>query len=98
LQRKWGGALALVYVASGRFEDGCQLIEKSFEVDPSDSRTLGHLAFIYGLMDNKTKAAEFLARYLEIRPEVKTADDYANIMPAFIKDKTRAGMLAAGMN
>ena len=98
LQRKWGRALALVYVASGNLKDGCQLIEKSFEGDSSDSRTLGHLAFIYGLMDNKTKAAEFLARYLEMRPEVKTADDYANIMPAFIQDKTRAGMRAAGMN
>ena len=84
-------------MANGQLEEASKIVLYQLELSAADSRPLGWSAFIYGLLGNKEKASDYLQKYLQLRPEIATADDYAKIMPDFLKNQVLKGMRVAGL-
>ena len=97
MKKLWGGALLFGYVANGQLEEASKVMVYQLELNSTDSRPLGWSAFIYGLLGNKEKASDYLQKYLQLRPEIATADDYAKVMPEFLKKQALEGMPVAGL-
>ena len=70
--------LFLSYLGLGEYEKAFEAMEKTIQHYPDRGSVLGIRAAILGHLERETEAKAALDRYLELRPNLKTRDDYRN--------------------
>ena len=68
---------------SKKFKEALEYIEKNLSLVPNRGNWIGFRASILGHLGKVDEAAKELNRYLEMRPNLKTTEDYCNI---FVKN------------
>ena len=70
-------------IGQKKFEEALEYIEKNLSLVPNRGNWIGFRASILGHLGKVDEAAKELNRYLEMRPNLKTTEDYRNI---FVKN------------
>ena len=92
--------LFLSYLGQGEYEKASQAMEKTIQHYPDRGSVLGIRAAILGHLEGSSEAKAALDRYLELRPNLKTRDDYRNsFLPnSVLADPIIEGLVKAGWN
>ncbi|MFL2807229.1 MAG: tetratricopeptide repeat protein [Paracoccaceae bacterium] len=95
-KRNYEGFLVLLYIALKDWDNALNWCDVLNERDPH-SRFLGWRAAILAMKGNTDEAKEYLLKYQNERPEVKTTSDYEKVAPTIIKDILLEGLKKAGL-
>ena len=95
-RRNYEGFLVLLYIALNDWDNALNWCDVLNERDPH-SRFLGWRAAILAMKGNIDEAKEYLLKFQDERPEVKTASDYEKVAPTIIKDVLLEGLKKAGL-
>ena len=90
--------LFLSYLGLGEYEKAFEAMEKTIQHYPDRGSVLGIRAAILGHLERESEAKAALDRYLELRPNLKTRDDYRNsFLPnSVLADPIIDGLVKAG--
>ena len=93
------GLLYFAFLGQGKYEEALEAIEKALLRDPDAGHHLGFHTTVLGHLQ-RPEAKTTLERYLALRPNLKTRDDYRSI---FVPNSTLAdpiieGLIKAGWN
>ena len=95
-KRNYEGFFVLLYIALKDWDKALYWCDTLFERDPH-SRFIGWKAAILGSMGKIADGKEYLAKYREERPEIKSLSDYEKVAPLIIKDVLLQGLKAVGL-
>jgi Tfp pilus assembly protein PilF len=88
---------AVLYFAclgQGKYEEALEAIEQALLPYPDAGALLGHRAAVLGHLERSSEAKAALDRYLTLRPNLKTRDDYRRI---FIPNSALADPIIEGL-
>ena len=88
---------AVLYFAclgQGKYEEALEAIEKALLRHPDAGHHLGFRASVLGHLERSSEAKAALDRYLTLRPNLKTRDDYRRL---FIPNSTLADPIIEGL-
>ena len=89
--------IILCCIGLNEFEEALKYCNKSIEVDPQFSGSIGWKSSMLGHLDRLDEAKETLSVYLKLRPEIKNLNDYEKVAPTIIKEILIEGLVKAGM-
>jgi hypothetical protein len=93
---RFEGFLPLLFMAMRDTENSLKWLLKMSERD-SHSRYLGWLSCVYAHIDDLDKASDYLKRFLDERPEIKTLSDYRKVAPAIAEEFIIDGLRKSGL-
>ncbi len=96
-ERYLTGGMWLIHIGLKDFDEAIKNIEYMLEKIPGFSGAYGFMASLHALKGNIEVSKEFLKKYQELRPAVKTLKDYEKVAPTIIKDIIMEGLEKAGM-
>ena len=96
-ERYLTGGMWLIHIGLKDFDEAIKNIEYMLEKIPGFSGAYGFMASLHALKGNIEVSKEFLKKYQELRPAVKTLKDYERVAPTIIKDIIMEGLEKAGM-
>ena len=91
---KFHGTLYFANLGQGKFEEALREIEKALHQHQNQGHLLGFRAAVLGHLERGTEAKAALERYLALRPNLKTRDDYRSI---FIPNSALADPIIEGL-
>ena len=95
---KFFATLYFANLGQGKYEEALQAIEKALQYHPDQGHLLGFRAAVLGHLNSGSETKEALDRYLELRPNLKTKDDYRRIFvpKSMLADPIIEGLIKAG--
>ncbi len=95
---KFFATLYFANLGLGKYEEALQAIEKALQYHPDQGHLLGFRAAVLGHLKSGSETKEALDRYLELRPNLKTKDDYRRIFvpKSMLADPIIEGLIKAG--
>ena len=96
-ERYLTGGMWLIHIGLKDFGEALKNIEYMLEKMPSFSGGYGFMASLHALQGNLDKAKEYLSKYKELRPNVKSLKDYEKVAPTIVKEIVMEGLEKAGM-
>ena len=93
---RFEGFLPLLFMAMRDTENSLKWLLIMSERD-SHSRYLGWLSCVYAHIDDLDKASDYLKRFLDERPEIKTLSDYRKVAPAIAEEFLIDGLRKSGL-
>lgn len=93
---RYEGFLPLLYLGMKDAENAKRWITL-YRDKNGHSRWDGYMAVVEAHLGNLSSAKEYLATFLERRPEIKTLADYENVVPTIAKDYMLRGLELAGL-
>ncbi len=93
---RFEGFLPLLFMAMRDLENSLKWLLLMNE-QSAHSRYLGWLSCTYAHLDEMEKAGEYLEKFLQERPEIKTLTDYRSVAPAIAEEFIIEGLRKAGM-
>ena len=91
---KYHATLYFSYLGQGKYEEAFQALEKALDRHKDQGHMLGFRAAVLGHLQRGPEAKTALDRYLALRPNLKTRDDYRRI---FIPNSTLADPIIEGL-
>jgi len=88
------GCLYFALFGQGRYEEALETIDKALLLHPDVGYHLGFRAAVLGHLEQGSEAKAALERYLTLRPNLKTRDDYRRI---FIPNSALADPIIEGL-
>jgi len=88
------GVLYFACLGQGRYEEALEAIDKALIRHPDVGHHLGFRAAVLGHLEQGSEAKAALERYLTLRPNLKTRDDYRRI---FIPNSALADPIIEGL-
>jgi len=88
------GCFFFIYMGLKEFQKAYELIEECLEEFPNDGSYKGFKASVMGHLNKGDEAKKALNEYLELRPNLKTKDDYKKI---FVPNSSLADILIEGL-
>ena len=88
------GCFFFIYMGLKEFQKAFELIEECIEESPNDGSYKGFKASVMGHLNKGDEAKKALNEYLELRPNLKTKDDYKKI---FVPNSSLADILIEGL-
>ena len=79
------------------FDEAIDNVTYMLEKNPGFTGAYGFMASLHALKGNIDISKEYLNKYQELRPKVKTLKDYEKVAPTIIKDIILEGLELAGM-
>ena len=95
---KFFATLYFANLGLGKYEEALQAIEKALQYHPDQGHLLGFRAAVLGHLNSGSEAKAALDRYLKLRPNLKTQDDYRRIFvpKSMLADSIIEGLIKAG--
>ena len=95
---KFFATLYFAYLGLGKYDEALQAIEKALLYHPDQGHLLGFRAAVLGHLNSGSEAKAALDRYLKLRPNLKTQDDYRRIFvpKSMLADSIIEGLIKAG--
>jgi len=95
---KFFATLYFANLGLGKYEEALQAIEKALQYHPDQGHLLGFRAAVLGHLNSGSEAKAALVRYLKLRPNLKTQDDYRRIFvpKSMLADPIIEGLIKAG--
>ena len=95
---KFFATLYFANLGLGKYEEALQAIEKALQYHPDQGHLLGFRAAVLGHLKSGSETKEALDQYLELRPNLKTKDDYRRIFvpKSMLADPIIEGLIKAG--
>ena len=95
---KFFATLYFANLGLGKYEEALQAIEKALQYHPDQGHLLGFRAAVLGHLNSGSESKAALDRYLELRPNLKTQDDYRRIFvpKSMLADPIIEGLIKAG--
>ena len=93
---RFEGFLPLLFMAMRDLENSLKWLLLMNE-QSAHSRYLGWLSCTYAHLDEMEKAGEYLEKFLQERPEIKTLTDYRSVAPAIAEEFIIEGLRKAGI-
>ena len=95
---KFFATLYFANLGLGKYEEALQAIEKALQYHPDQGHLLGFRAAVLGHLNRGSEAKAALDRYLKLRPNLKTQDDYRRIFvpKSMLADSIIEGLIKAG--
>jgi len=81
-------------LGQGKYEEALDAVEQALLPYPDGGALLGHRAAVLGHLEQSSEAKAALDRYLTLRPNLKTRDDYRRI---FIPNSALADPIIEGL-
>ena len=81
-------------LGQGKYEEALEAIEQALLPYPDAGALLGHRAAVLGHLERSSEAKAALDRYLTLRPNLKTGNDYRRI---FIPNSALADPIIEGL-
>ena len=91
------GGLWLIYIGLKDYDEAIKSMEYMLEKNPDFTGAYGFMASLHALKGNIDIAKGHLAKYQELRPKVKTLEDYEKVAPTIVKEIILDGLEKAGM-
>jgi len=88
------GCFFFIYMGLKEFQKAFELIEECIEEQPKSGSYKGFKASVMGHLNKGDEAKKALNEYLELRPNLKTKDDYKKI---FVPNSSLADILIEGL-
>ena len=88
------GCFFFIYMGLKEFQKAFELIEECIEESPKSGSYKGFKASVMGHLNKGDEAKKALNEYLELRPNLKTKDDYKKI---FVPNSSLADILIEGL-
>ena len=88
------GCFFFIYMGLKEFQKALELIEECIEEQPKSGSYKGFKASVMGHLNKGDEAKQALKEYLELRPNLKTKDDYKKI---FVPNSSLADILIEGL-
>ena len=88
------GCFFFIYMGLKEFQKALELIEECIEEQPNSGSYRGFKASVMGHLNKGDEAKKALNEYLELRPNLKTKDDYKKI---FVPNSSLADILIEGL-
>jgi len=88
------GCFFFIYMGLKEFQKAYELVEECLEEFPNDGSYKGFKASVMGHLNKGDEAKKALNEYLELRPSLKTKDDYKKI---FVPNSSLAEILIEGL-
>ena len=88
------GCFFFIYMGLKEFQKALELIEECIEEQPKSGSYKGFKASVMGHLNKGDEAKKALNEYLELRPNLKTKDDYKKI---FVPNSSLADILIEGL-
>ena len=83
-----------IYMGQKDYQKAYELIEEVLEEFPNQGSFKGFKASVMGYLNKGDEAKQALNEYLELRPNLKTKDDYKKI---FVPNSSLADILIEGL-
>ena len=96
-ERYLQGGLWLIHIGLKDFDEAIKSMEYMLEKNPGFTGAYGFMASLHALKGNIDIAKGHLAKYQELRPKVKTLQDYEKVAPTIVKEIILDGLEKAGM-
>ena len=96
-ERYLQGGLWLIHIGLKDFDEAIKSMEYMLEKNPGFTGAYGFMASLHALKGNIDIAKGHLAKYQELRPNVKSLKDYEKVAPTIVKEIIMDGLEKAGM-
>ena len=96
-ERYLTGGMWLINIGLKDYDEAINDVTYMLEKNPGFSGAYGFMASLHALKGNIDDSKEYLKKYQELRPNVKTLKDYEKVAPTIIKDIIMEGLEIAGM-
>ena len=96
-ERYLTGGMWLINIGLKDYDEAINNITYMLEKNPGFSGAYGFMSSLHALKGNIDVSKEYLKKYQELRPNVKTLKDYEKVAPTIIKDIIMEGLEIAGM-